>query len=243
MPTTGTIIAGLVYRDGALIGADSQASDPMLGAVGATPRGVRWETSKLKRVGNHPLVTGFSGNTGTSERLFRVLEAATIHANQFNKRLTIQNQLDRIYRPEYEGAAARSMPPPGIAPIAIHGLAAIWAEDQAGLLEHEMNADSGWHDHFQAIGSGKMTAFAVYRALGGQELCRLSEGKAITALVRIIQTAISVEMAFVGEPLQVWRINAAGAAELSQVELDAHKEAVAKWQRQEQDNLFKGEEP
>jgi 20S proteasome alpha/beta subunit len=244
VPSTGTIIAGLVYRDGVLIGADSQTSDPMPAPAGMAglAGGVRWGTSKLHRVRNHGLVVGFSGQTGTAERLLRALEDATIHPNQFRKRISIQNQLDRIYLPEYEAAAARSLPPPGQLPIMVHGLAAMWAEGVPGLLEHEMNADSGWHDHFHAIGSGKMTGYAVFRALGGLDLCRLSEGKAITALVRILLTAISVEMAWVGEPLHVWRVNAEGAAELSQIELDAHKEAVRMWQKQEQDNLFKGEE-
>jgi len=92
-------------------------------------------------------------------------------------------------------------PPPGMMPIVVQGLSAVWSDSRPGLLEHEINGDSNWHDHFHAIGSGKPTAYAVYRALGGQELRKLSERTAIMALLRILQTTINVEMAFVGEPL------------------------------------------
>ena len=243
MPVTGTVIAGLIYRDGVLIGSDSQASDPQPGAAGATNlmTGVRWTVSKLRRVGSHPLVAGFSGQTGTSDRLFATLGAATIHGNQLKRRPGVQAVLDRVYRPEYEAAAARSMPPPGMMPIFISGLAAVWTEDGPGLLEHEMNADSSWHDHFHAIGSGKPTAYAAYRALGGQELCRLSERTAILALLRIMQTTVAVEMAFVAEPLHIWRVNAFGAAQYGEVELDYHRAALAAWIARDREALFQSD--
>lgn len=242
MPFTGTVIAGLVYRSGVLIGSDSQASDPQPGIVaGNLMVGVRWTTSKLRTVGPHPLVAGFSGQTGTSERLFAALDAASIHPNQFRKRLLVQNALDRIYKPEYVAAAARSAPPPGMVPIMVQGLAAVWAEGGPGLVEHELNGDSSWHDYFHAIGSGKPTAYAVYRALGGKELCNLSERTAILALLRILQTTVNVEMAFVSEPLHIWRVDANGATQYGEVELDHHREAVAKWEAEDQTTLFRSD--
>jgi 20S proteasome alpha/beta subunit len=243
--SSGTVIAGLVYQSGVLIGADSQASDlmPDLSA------GVRWPVSKLQPVGKHPVVVGFSGSIGTHQRLFAALDAHTFYAKQFASRRSIQNELDEVYHPEYVKARERSKPPITIetfADIAILGLAAVWAEDGGALLEHEVSGDSVWHYDFQAIGSGKVTAHAVYRAVGGAELCQLSERTAIDALLRILQTSIAVEMAGVAEPIRLWRVDSAGAYQYGKVELDHHRQLVEMWQARDRELLFasdRGEEP
>lgn len=233
MPSSTTVIAGLVYRNGVLIGADSQASDIVAGT--------RWSVSKLRHVHPHPLVVGFSGNTGTALRLIEGLDAAAIHATSFRKQRTIRGVLDGIYKPEYAAAAGRSAPPvavPAVGPIIVHGLAAVWAEAKAALLEHEMNGDSDWHDHFHAIGSGHNTATAVFRALGGWELCRLSYRSAVPALLRILRTAIDTEMAGVAEPIHVWRVDAKGAKQIGVDELNVHWQFVDEWQKDDQRRLF-----
>ena len=233
MPTSSTVLVALKYRNGVLVGADSQASD----AVAE----VRWPVQKVRRVGSHPLLLGFSGSVGTSDRAFERLATAKFRPTTFEKRGRLQEFLDRELRPEYESAAKRQSPAPNAHRIGIWGIAAAWVEGQGEILEYELSGDSSWHEHFHAVGSGARTAYAVYRALGGKELCRLSERTALTAIVRVLQTAIAVDVAGVSEPIDVWRVNADGVKRLGEGEVNTHAQLVDEWERREREALFESD--
>ena len=202
MAASSTVIAALRHRDGVLIGADSQATDP--NAL------VRWPVTKLRRIGNLNLVTGFSGSMGTAERVFDALADANLRPNQMDRKLRFQGVLDGLIKPEYASALARSLEPRS--PILIWGLAAACVEGETRILEYEASGDSSWHEYFHAIGSGAPTAYAAFRTLGGRELCRVTEGTALLALLRIIRTSIGTDMGGVSEPIHVWRVSARGPA-------------------------------
>jgi 20S proteasome alpha/beta subunit len=225
---TGTVIAALRHRDGVLIGADSQASD--------FNAQVRWPCTKLRRIGGQPFVAGFSGSLGSAERIFGALDGANLRPNQLQRKARLQTFLDGVVKPEYVAALARS-PNPN-APIPIWGLAAGCVEAEPRILEFEPSGDSMWHEYFHAIGSGAPTAYAAFRTLGGRELCRLSEGTALLALLRIIRTSISVDFMGVSEPIRVFRVACNAASELSDDEVNTNLQAVDEWEQQERANLF-----
>jgi 20S proteasome alpha/beta subunit len=228
MAASGTVIAALRHRDGVLIGADSQASDPI--AL------VRWAVTKLRRIGALPFVIGFSGSMGSAERIFDALDAAGIRPNQLDRKARFQTYLDGLLKPEYTAAAGRSANP--FQPIPIWGLAGACIEREARILEYEASGDSSWHEHFHAIGSGAPTAYATFRTLGGRDLCRLSERTALLALLRIIRTTIGVDVSGVSDPIHVWRVACTGASELPDDEVNVNLQAVAEWEQQERQALF-----
>jgi hypothetical protein len=232
MSNSETLIAALKYRDGVLIGADSQSSDPP--PPGLVQVGVRWETTKLRQIQRLPIVTGFSGSAGTGERILDALCGRTYHPPNLADGASVRKALEKTLIPEFHAAAQRVFLPPG-GGIAAWGLSAIWAGGKPLILEHEWNGDSHWHNYFHAIGSGKQTAYAVYHTLGRTRLCELGSDKAVMALMRILITTINIDSYGVAQPIHVWNVTAAGAVELGQVEIDHHAQAVEKWIKQEQD--------
>lgn len=231
MAASGTVIAALSYDSGVLIGADSQATDQLVG--------VRWTVTKLRQIRDYPFVLGFSGSIGAADRILDGLATTNIDWNALRSRGDLQRVLDEIPIPEYKAASGRpSGLPQGLDEIAIHGLAAVTVESRHRILEYEMSGDSGWHDYFQAIGSGRSTAYAIYRALGGRQLAGLRQDKALLVLLRIIRTAISVEPAGVSEPIVVWRLDDGGCHRFSDDEVNAQLQAVDEFELEERSRLF-----
>jgi len=104
-----------------------------------------------------------------------------------------------------------------------------------------MNGDTDFHQSFHAIGSGGSTAYAVYRTLGGPNLTTLDESKALLALLRIIRTAIYIDVAGVGEPVSVFVIKAGKVRRLSEPEVDANMELINRWCEKEQERFLNDE--
>jgi 20S proteasome alpha/beta subunit len=234
MSNTGTIIVALKYRDGVLIGADSQASDPP--PPGTDQTGVRWTVTKLRQIGKSPIVTGFSGSWGTAERVLDKLSATKLYPGQMADRASIQKALEKDLVPEVNAALQRYYT--GHADKPLVGLSAMWIAGEPLILEHEWSGDSCWHPHFHAAGSGKQTAYAIYHTLGRTLLCELPFEKAIMALLRILITSIDVEMYGVSKPIHVWNVTSAGANQLVQAEVDTHAQAATLWIKKERDAFF-----
>jgi hypothetical protein len=203
--------------------------------------GVRWPVSKLHQAQTLPLVIGFAGSVGTADRLFAALATASFRGDMMDKRRKLQTWLDGLFRPEYVSASARSNPAPNVHGIGIWGLGAAQVKDRPGLLEYELSGDSCWHEHFHAIGSGAQTAYAVYRSLGGQELCKLGQRTALTALVRILRTCIGVEAFGVSEPIHIWRATERTATQIGDDELNTHGQLVNEWEKDDRERLFQAD--
>jgi 20S proteasome alpha/beta subunit len=91
MAESATVIAALKFQGGIVIGADSQASDLVIG--------VRWPVEKLDRVGEHPLVVGLSNSMGMGQRARREIENLDLRATTFRKPETVQAAIDRALQP------------------------------------------------------------------------------------------------------------------------------------------------
>lgn len=227
---TATIIAALKFKDGVVIAADSQASDEVAR--------VRWPVEKLEAIGDKPLVLGFSGSVGMAQRARRGLEEATLRPNTFNKRHLVQDAMDRCFAPIYKRIREDIHPPVDIWKVALWGLSAFWAENAPQILENEPSSDSSFHDYFHAIGSAAKTAYAIYRTLGGTQLCAVPERLALPAILRILRTCIGVEMWGVSEPLSVWIVSGGKARKISLDEIQAHLQTVDAWEEAERSNFF-----
>lgn len=229
MAESSTIIAALKFQSGVAIASDSQVSDLVAR--------VRWPMEKLDRVGNHPLVIGFSGSVGRAQRARKNLEALNLHASQFKKRELVQSAIDKALKPIYDEIKNQvkvgAQQPDPVWDVILSGLAAIWASDAPQILELEMNEDSSFHEYFHAIGSASQTAYAIHRTLGGSRLISLTEQNAIWAILRILRTCVDVELAYVSEPLSVWIVARGGVRPLTQDEIQAHLQSVGTWEEQE----------
>jgi len=234
VPESQTVVAALKFQGGVIIAADSQVSDFSVG--------VRWPMEKLEQIGKHPLVVAFSGSHGRGERARVCLQEADFRPTSFDRCERIKAMIDAKLRPIYQEIQENSKPPrEDIHEIALTALAAFWAEGKAHVLEREMNGDTDFHQSFHAIGSGGLTAYAVYKTLGGPKLTTLDERKALLALLRITRTAIYVDVAGVCEPVSVFVIKAGRVRRLSEPEVDANMELVSRWCEKEQERFLNDE--
>lgn len=232
MANTHTLIAALKYQGGVIISSDTQVSD--------LPVRVRWPIEKLAQVGQHPLVVGFSDSMGQGQRARAALDDGSFRSTTFQKPKRVQSLMDTKLLPIYDQIKNLSRVPPGrqIPEIGLSALAAFWAGGEPQILEREMNCDSCFHSCFHAIGSGAPTAYAVYNTLGGKdELPQLEERKALMAMLRIVRTAIRVEIAGVSEPVSVFIISDGKVRQLSEDEVVANMQAVKEWEQGERDNF------
>jgi len=171
--------------------------------------------------------------------LLDLLLAQHIWPNQLERKARFQSFLDGPIKPEIVSALARGLLADH--PVIVWALAAGCIEGEPRILEFEATGDSTFHLYFHAIGSGANTAYLVFRTLGGRDLSRLSEGKALSALLRIVRTSINVDVMGVSEPIRVWRIICSDASEMSADEVNANLQFASEWEQAERDRLFESD--
>ena len=217
--------------------SDSQTSDPT--------HNVRWETTKARQVGSHPLVMAFSGNTGVSGRARTSVEDLRFQATTFGKRERVRKMIEAGLKEHYDWIAERMRPNAAFEAVIgsprMIALAACFAEGQPQILEFGQDGDSDFYEYFHAVGSGAATASAVWRTLGGRRLQELPEGKAIHVALRIMRTTVSVDMMGVSEPFTVFLVDANGARALSQDALDNEMQTVEEWEADQVRQLLEDE--
>jgi len=231
MANTHTVIAALKFQGGVVIAADSQLTEPLVQ--------VRWPIEKVDQVEQQPLVIGFSDSLGMGQRARAALGDGSFRATTFQKRERVQSLLDAKLDAIHEQIKKVSKPPGTTWPeIGLTALAAFWADGQPEILDRDCNADSCFHECFHAIGSGGATAYAVYNTIGGKaHLPFVDEPKALMAMLRIIRTAIRVDMMGVSEPITAFIISGAKVRKLSEEEIGAHMQAVKAWEDGEQERF------
>ena len=217
MAESETVIIALKFEGGAILGADSQASDDYLG--------VRWMVEKPFQIPAVPCVSAMSGSVGMITRVKEDLLGHRWLPHTFDKVSRVRGTVDSSFVKIYKENDARN------ARIQLVGLTIFWAEEDAHILEHETSRDCCFHPHFHAIGSGAKTAYAIYRTLGGRELVGVGEQKAIQAALRILSTCVDVEGSGVSDPYHLWVIKAGKAAQISPDQIEAEMQYVEAWQR------------
>lgn len=109
-------------------------------------------------------------------------------------------------------------------------LLACFAEEKPQIIEFGQDGDSDFFEYFHAVGSGAATAHAVWRTLGGKRLSDLPEERALHVALRIMRTAVDVDMMGISEPFTVFVVSEVGAREVSPAEMDALQQGVQEWE-------------
>lgn len=229
MATSATVIIALRFATGIVLASDSQTSDLV--------HNVRWETTKAQQVGHHPLVVAFSGNTGVAGRARESIEQLNFRVNTFQKRERVRKMIDSALKEHYDWIAERMRPGTPFEQVigspTMTALVACFAEGDPQIIEFGQDGDSDFFEYFHAVGSGAATAHAVWRTLGGKRLRVLPEGKALHVALRIMRTAVAVEMKGVSEPFTVFVVSEESTHQVSPVEMDALLQGVETWEEEQ----------
>lgn len=236
MPASDTLIAALKFKGGAILGSDSQTSDDI--------NFVRWPTEKPQQIGNHPLVVATSGAAGRGRQAIATLQTANFQSTTFQKPDRVKGMVDGKLKPIYDTLKreANNKFPYPTWEIVLRLLGIYWAGGEAHIIECSENADYPLpHDYFQTVGSAGQTAYAIFRTLGGTRLAQVDEPLAILAMLRILRTAINVEMAGVSEPVHVWVVKDGKARKLTKEQVNENMEGVYRWELEDQENFLSRE--
>lgn len=228
MAISSTLIIALRFKTGVVFASDSQASDLV--------QAVRWPVTKAKKIEPYPLVMAFSGSLGISERAREDVGKSTLRTSVFKKRELVREAIASALKKHYTWVS--EFPSQKGQPLLLWALAACFAEGKPQIIEFETSGDSCFHEHFHGIGSGGGTAYAIWRALGGRQLEALKEGLAVHVALRILQTAIEVNMTGVSDPFTVFIVDKKGARQLSQTVVDAEMQAAQEWEQKQMQRLL-----
>ena len=229
MASSSTVIIALRFSDGIIMAADSQVSD--------LAAGVRWATEKLERIGQWPLVIGFSGSAGMAKAARADISAFGWRQTTFKKialvHKAVEDKVKRHYAKVREAHTPDSPIKLFLGEVSLWGLASFWTDEGPVILELEAHGGTDTHLFFHAVGSGANTAYAVWRTIGGRALAGLDEGRALHVALRILDTSVSVEQSGVSDPFQIFVITASGARRVSASQVNALVETMDEWRKQE----------
>jgi 20S proteasome alpha/beta subunit len=156
-----TPVIAIACTDGAVIAADSASTDPEIGIK-------QLYSSKIKRIGDHPILYGGSGDVGLLQKIGENLEAKLKPQSTLNrirreiKRLVCEeiSKSSQLHAPQLNHPIYRN--PPEVVML----FAGIWA-DGPWILEIERDGRDTMFDEdfggFAAIGAGKPWAQAIFR--------------------------------------------------------------------------------
>ncbi|MFP5218871.1 MAG: proteasome protein [Actinomycetes bacterium] len=229
-----TVVVAAVCRDGVVIGADTQITDP--------DRGMSYPAQKLHPLGTHGAWGGSGARAvlGDLERLFEeqsgaILEAPDVGDALQERALPVLRRHYENFIPEVPGQKTEATP-------SAYVLAAGLARGGPFLVEVNPNGMVSRYEDigFHAVGSGAPMAQQAGALLSHIDLVDRSVRHGVTGIVRVLD-ALRTTSPNVGLQIDVCRITADGAHHLDDAEIDAVREDVARWREREAavfDELF-----
>lgn len=195
-----TLIAGLVCSDGVVFAADSAATDGP----------VKQPATKIKRLGNQPMLYGWSGDGGLVQKIEQAFDGFVVKDSI--KR--VRQELKVRIVPELAESCKYHAPYPARGfdepPTAVM-LFAFTCGGRPCLLEIERDGRDTLYDaavgNFTAIGSGKPWAQAIFRPFLYTPR-DLELGKIFA--YRVLRDAIELASAGLAEPIRIWTLPVKG---------------------------------
>lgn len=224
-----TLVLALSCHDAVVMASDGQLTSDAAGQPTRAP------SRKLFRAGTE-LAWGIAGSTGLRQTVQAELADLDITGMRAELR---RRALAEVVIPIQLQAARMHVALPGTEPPELACLFC-WV-DEGGpriLTIPRTGADHQFHEHFAAIGSGDIFAASTVRSvapLGGQAL---SVEQAKMVAYSAVADAIDVAAVFLGPPIQMMVVTAAGAIEVPREELDtALADSVEVWRARRREAL------
>jgi 20S proteasome alpha/beta subunit len=226
-----TVVVAVRCQDGAVIGADSQATE--------IASQVKWPVTKLFQIGDQPIVWGASGQTAIIAEIKNELNGSLSNIDQSSDlHRTFQTLIQPVLSEQYGRFLNPTNDPnqiPNTCAVAcgMKGEIPFIIEMEANGMCAELDRD--WH----AIGSGAGFAFLAGSMLEHFGFGNRSVAEGTLMVFRALSAVVSTAMFGVGAPLQIWQITSDGCHELGVPEMDQLLEKLSGWQEIEQDALQK----
>lgn len=224
-----TLVLAIGYTDGLVIAADSASTDADSGLKQSI-------NSKVKQLGNHPILYGGSGDVG----LLQKVDSALSQFSPKDKVVKTRRELRRLVVPELMDAVRLHVPYPAQPYNDCPSATLLFVGFQDGkpwIVEIERNGGDTHYGaefgNFAAIGSGKPLAQALFRP--HLERDRDLELGKIFAL-RVAEDAIDLAMMGLARPVHVFTLDARGViTKLSDEELSKIRDSCDLWRALERE--------
>ncbi len=235
-----TLIVGFIAQDGAIIAADSEATES-----GHS----RFDVEKIWEIGGD--IFGHSGSVAIAQNIRHVLEAnlPTFVEQNHPDRWALKDYLVATMRPILQSAYANYV---GGNYMEVSGVLMVIGKDEAGyfLLEIDGNNTATFYNdrQFHAIGSGSPAAYSIYGLLENYDSQHQSVEKLKLVSHRMLDSCINSigGPAGVGGSINIWTSDdTEGFQRLTPEEITVIKYGVDQWKLSEKetlDGLYEAEE-
>lgn len=226
-----TVIVGMACADGAILAADSKASDPNTASA--------FQIEKIFTLANKCLVSA-SGHTAIIRDVRGQLLALE---NEIDQSPDVPVSLRSVIKPGLQSGYAQWVPVPGAhnIPPSTSFLAVGIADKGPWVAEIDSNGLMDRHENtlgYYAIGSGggfAQMAMALMAHFGVRDR---STSVGMLIAYRVLDAVIHGSMAGVGHPISIWTVSRdVGCYQLDATELMEVANNVGAWQEAEKESL------
>jgi proteasome beta subunit len=224
-----TLVLAIRCRDGVVLASDGQATTEAAGQPTRAP------VRKLFGLGGR-MAWGAAGSMGLQQALAERLSGAEaeLAAADDPRELLAGIVIPIQQRALIDFVAHPDAPPPDLACIFCWWSRSgprIWSIPRTGS-DHQL------HDHHSAVGTGDIFAQFAMASIAHLGTPELSLEQAKMVAYKAIADAIEVAAVFLGPPIQMSVVTAAGAREVSRLELEgALSDSVDAWKARQRETL------
>lgn len=224
-----TLVLAIRCREGVVLASDGQVTADTPGQPTRQPR------RKLFDVGGR-VAWGAAGSTG----LQQTLESELAELNgQVADAAKLRQRLAATVIPIQQRAVEQYVAQPGTRPPDLACLFC-WCDDRgAWILElPSTGGDHQLHDSYAAIGTGGIFANFAMASIAHLETAEMTLEQAKMVAYKAIADAIEVAAVYLGPPIQMYAVTAAGACWIPAGEVDGGlADSVAAWKARQRETL------
>jgi 20S proteasome alpha/beta subunit len=216
-------------REGVVLASDGQATSEAAGQP--TRQAVR----KLFDIGGH-VAWGVAGAVGLQQALEDELRRTTTSAPTAEE---LRRRLAGLVIPVQQRALADWVSHPGAHPPDLACIFCWWQDGRPWILSiPRTGSDHQFHDRHAAIGTGDIFADFAMVSVSHLETIALGLEEAKMVAFKAIADAIDVAAVFLGPPIQMYVVDAAGAHEIPATEVEgALADSVDAWKARQRESL------
>jgi proteasome beta subunit len=224
-----TLVLAVRCRDGVVLASDGQATTDAAGQPTKQP------TLKLFDVDGR-IAWGAAGSVGLQQTLLDELRGADLRRHQG---ASLRRALADLVIPIQQEALRDYVPQPGSEPPDLACIFAWRGRDGPWILSiPRTGSDHQFHPRYSAIGSGDIFADFAMASVAHLGTADLGLEHAKMVAYKAIADAIEVAAVYVGPPIQMYVVTAAGARPVARSEIDGELAgSVDAWKGRQRESL------